>query len=119
MTPIYPTQAEWVAELTRRFGESPYGWAFRCPSCGDVATGADFKAALAEHPRTRKDGSVVTASDVLARECIGRTLGALTRGVTYTGRGCDWCAYGLFQGPEFVILPDGSNAPCFPMAGKR
>lgn len=111
--------AEWITELTKRFGPSPADWAFTCPRCGDIATGADFKAALEEHPHTRKDGSTVNASEKLGRECIGRTLGALSKDTgKWDGRGCDWAAYGLLSGPEFVIMPDGVKVPCFAMADK-
>lgn len=108
------TQAELVAEARDRFGDDPLDWAFRCPTCGDVATGRDFRQALADHPRER-DGKPTIASDVLAQECIGRTLGALGRD-DYTGRGCNWAAYGLIRGPWEVVLPNGSSAWGFPLA---
>lgn len=110
------TQAELLAELQARFGHDPMNWAFQCPSCGDVATGRDFREALAAHPRHER-GQAVTASDVLGQECIGRTLGALSKsGGKYKGRGCDWCAYGLFGGPWTVTLPDGGTMRCSPLA---
>lgn len=114
---IKRTHEEWLATLRDRFGESPADWAFRCPSCGDVASGSDFREALAATPAQRKDGTSITASDRLGMECIGRTLGALkVTQAKWTGRGCDWVAYGLFRGPEFVVVPDGREIPCFPMA---
>jgi hypothetical protein len=96
---------EWLAILKARFGESPAGWAFICPQCGDVATGLDMRAALIERPR----GETV-ASDILGQECIGRTLGALSkkeknwdaRRKKGEVRGCDWAAYGLFHGPDVI-----------------
>jgi len=96
---------EWLAILTARFGESPEGWAFICPHCGDVATGRDMRAALIERPR----GETV-ASDILGQECIGRTLGALSKKEKQWDarrkkgevRGCDWAAYGLFRGPDVI-----------------
>jgi hypothetical protein len=111
------TQAELVAEATERFGKDPLNWAFQCPSCGDIATGTDFSEALAEHPRKHRTGAEVIASDVVGQECIGRTLGALRKGHgKYTGRGCDWAAYGLFGGPWTVALPDGRTMHAFPLA---
>lgn len=106
------TQAELLATLTERFGEHARNWAFVCPNCGDVATGADFKAALEADPRTRRDGTVVTASDIMGQQCIGRVLGALSRPRTkrmedsrnWGGRGCDWAAGGLFSGPMFIEI---------------
>lgn len=111
------TQAELIAEATERFGADPLKWAFQCPTCGDIATGADFSEALAEKPRKHRTGADVIASDVVGQECIGRTLGALEKGRgKYTGRGCDWAAYGLFGGPWTVVLPDGRTMHAFPLA---
>lgn len=98
------THERFLSTLRERFGEHARNWAFACPNCGDVATGLDFRAALADHPRTRRDGEPVIASDIMGQQCIGRTLGALTKG-EYTGRGCDWAAGGLFSGPIYVELP--------------
>jgi hypothetical protein len=110
------TQAELITEATERFGTDPIKWAFVCPSCGDTATGEDFRAALVEHPRTNlRANEPVIASDVVGRECIGRTLGALSR-KSYKGRGCDWAAYGLFGGPWTITLPDGRSMHAFPLA---
>lgn len=110
------TQAELVAEAKARFGDDPMQWAFQCPTCKDIATGQDFRDALAEHPRTnlRTDKPVI-ASDIIGKECIGRTLGALGR-KPYKGRGCDWAAYGLFAGPWEIVLPDGRSMHAFPLA---
>jgi hypothetical protein len=112
------TQAALVAEATERFGADPLKWAFICPSCKDVANGEDFSKALAEHPRTHnRSGETVIASDIVGQECIGRTLGALTKGRgKYTGRGCDWAAYGLFAGPWQIELPNGHTMHAFPLA---
>jgi hypothetical protein len=109
------TQDELVAELKRRFGDDPMDWAFRCPSCGDVANGRDFKAALAASPDEKLSKS--TASEHLGQICIGRLLGALRKDQKrYAGRGCDWAAFGLFRGPEFVVAPDGHEIACFAIA---
>lgn len=116
------TQEEFLTLLRERFGDSPYDWAFVCPNCGDVATGGDFKAALEEYPKTNRSGNPVTASDILGQQCIGRTLGALTKSGKYTGRGCDWAAGGLFSGPCYVHIEDGDKpawVPCFAMAPKK
>jgi hypothetical protein len=111
------TQAELLAEARARFGDDPLKWAFICPSCGDIANGEDFSTALTEHPRKRKDGEPVIASDVVGQECIGRTLGALDKSDDeYTGRGCTWTAYGLFCGPWEIALPNGRTAHGFALA---
>ena len=31
-------------------------------------------------------------------------------------RGCDWCAFGLFRGPDVVVLSDGKEVYSFKMA---
>ena len=120
--PVRMTQDEMVRELTRRFGPSPNNWAFHCPICEDNATGADWKSALIEKGIKERDGTPANASDYLGQECIGRVLGALSGtvedGQRYRGRGrgCDWCAYGLFRGPWFIVLPDGREVGSFPIA---
>jgi hypothetical protein len=103
------TQAEFIEEAKRRFGDDPLRWAFACPHCGDVATPQDFKDAGADPNR-------------IGKECIGRSLGALAGGPTADGgrskasRGCDWCAYGLFGGPWTVITPEGKKIHSFRFA---
>lgn len=100
------TQQQLLAEARDRFGKDPLDWAFLCPACGDVATGRDFRAALAEHPRNAR-GEQVTVSGLLGQECIGRTDKA---------RGCDWAASGLIAGPWTVELPHGRVRRSFPLA---
>ena len=108
------TQAELHDLLVERFGEDPSAWAFKCPACKDIATTADFKAALAAEPRTRRDGTPAMASDYLGRECIGRVTGALSMPAKEWkksgARGCDWAAYGLFAGPWAIEIPKGDGS---------
>jgi len=87
------TYDEFLATAHARFGEDPVAWAFLCPNCGDIATGADFGAA---EGRGR-----------LGQECIGNTV---------EERGCDWAAYGLFAGPCAVVMPDGEVIFTFRLA---
>ncbi len=110
------TQEELCAEAVRRFGKDPMKWAFQCPNCQDVATGDDFRKALADNPRTGRDGEPLHVSAIVGQECIGRTLGALKKSITWDGRGCDWAAYGLFSGPWEITMPDGHTAWGFPLA---
>lgn len=117
------THEEFTKTLVERFGDNPAQWAFVCPSCGDVATGQDFKDALAKHPRTARSGEPLTASSILGQECIGRTLGALStsaddwarRRQAGEVRGCDWCAFGLFRGP-LIVEVDGRDIASFNIA---
>jgi hypothetical protein len=111
------TQAELVAEMIARFGEDHKNWAFQCPNCKDVATAQDFKDVIDAKPGLQG----VDPFSYLGQDCIGRLVGALSRDSgyatgKYTGRGCDWVAYGLFSGPEFIIMPDGREAGSFPIA---
>jgi hypothetical protein len=116
------TQAALIAEAKERFGEDPMTWAFKCPNCGDVATGLDFTAALNNHPRKGPDGNDVQVHHILGQECIGRTLGALSgsptgdQGRSRAERGCDWAAYGLISGPWEIVLPEGGSVWSFPLA---
>ena len=114
--PVNSSFEDWFALGEELFGPDPADWRFECPSCHDTASGRDFREALDEHPRYRKDRSPVQASDLLGQECIGRTLGALLRSPNpYTGRGCDWAAYGLFSGPVHVVQGD-RRVPTFRFA---
>lgn len=103
------------AEARAAFGEDPLNWAFVCPGCKDVATGADFRKALEDRPRQLPNGNLAQHSDFLSQECIGRTLGALSKG--YNGRGCTWAAYGLLPGPWQVTFPHlDKPRSCFALA---
>ena len=96
------TVEEWRAEGTRLFGKDPENWRFKCPSCGNIATGQEFKDA-GQDP------------DSMYCECIGRHV---------KGKGCNWAAYGLFDicnvhvngAPVFEFAPieeeadDGGNS---------
>lgn len=100
------TQAELVEQMTERFGPDHHAWAFICPRCGDVASFQDFIDAGADPQKC-------------GQECIGRSLGVLKRDQPpggYRGRGCDWCAYGLFRGPIAYVMPDGHEAWGFRVA---
>jgi hypothetical protein len=92
------TQDELMAEATKLFGDDPKKFAFVCPQCKDVATIQDFIDA--------------GKPDAAGQHCIGRELGALVKDAKkYSGRGCDWAAYGLFRGPWEVVLPAEGDKP--------
>jgi hypothetical protein len=69
------TKDEWLAEGEKLFGKNYENWKFKCPKCGNVASGKEFKDA-GENP------------NAMYCECIGRHV---------KGKGCDWAAYGLFD----------------------
>lgn len=69
------TKEEWLALGEKLFGKNFEKWKFKCPKCGNVASGQEFKNAD-QNP------------NAMYCECIGRHV---------KGKGCDWAAYGLFD----------------------
>ena len=95
------TYTEWKAEGKRRFGVDPLAWKFICPSCGHVASVADWKNAGAP------EGAV-------AFSCIGRyTLNnkhAANNSFRKKGGPCNYTGGGLFRlNPIEVDFEDGSE----------
>jgi hypothetical protein len=71
--PVFADVEAWRAEAVRRFGDDPLQWRFVCPSCGHVASCADFKELGVDPGRA-------------PHECIGRALREIGRAdETYTG----------------------------------
>ena len=89
------TKTEWVAEGKRLFGNDYANWRFKCPKCGNVARGSEFR-------------DVGARPDDMAKCCIGRFV---------RDRGCDWAAFGLFDickvhvdgQPVFEFAPNESE----------
>ncbi|MFF4777561.1 VVA0879 family protein [Microtetraspora fusca] len=110
------SEAELRTEAEQRFGSDLANWAFRCPRCGDVATGAEFEQALATVPNRAK----VSARDLLGQVCIGRALGAGAMPThEWAGRGCDqraWAASANHAGPWDVTARDGRRTYYFELA---
>lgn len=107
------TLEEWRADGRRRFGDDPHDWSFVCPRCGDVYTGREF------HDTFHEAGLEGEWVNHFGRICLGRMLGALDKSIPkgkYTGRGCDWCAFGLFRGPVIVEMGNGETAGVFRFA---
>jgi hypothetical protein len=91
---------EWIEEAVRRFGDDPRNWRFVCPSCGHVATPADWKAAGAG------EGEV-------AFSCVGRHLKNPTEMCVKPGP-CNYAGGGLFRiNPVTVTMDDGKKHDCF------
>lgn len=67
--------------------------------------------------RTLTQEELVAEADPnrVGQECIGRSLGALSKaaigtdGRKHASRGCDWAAYGLFPGPWSIVIPNGDG----------
>lgn len=87
---IFKTVAEWRTEGINRFGEHFEDWKFKCPRCGRVNTGIEFKEVGAE-------------PDAMYCECIGRYDKT---------KGCDWAAYGLFD----ICTTEVAGDPVFDFA---
>lgn len=85
-------RAGWEARGRELFGADKATWRFRCPRCGNVAS---VERAKSEWPQLKASGWVPE------QECVGRYL---------TGVGCNWAAYGVFHGPDFVSV-DGRAEP--------
>lgn len=80
---ITQTLQEWKEEGKKLFGEDFKNWKFKCPACGHVASGQDFKD-LGCDPND------------MYQICIGRVNGKGTSNGKDEGSGCNWAAFGLF-----------------------
>lgn len=94
--------AEFHAEASRLFPGGPRTIAFQCPNCNDVATVGEF--------------ADLNVGEAAGQECIGRSYGPMSRprkpkSNKFTDRGCDWAAYGLFNGPWEIVFPAEGNRP--------
>jgi|SRR5687767_212614 len=89
------TSEQWEAEGRSLYGDDKMNWKFRCPSCGHVASVADWKAAGASQ------GEV-------AFSCVGRHLNANDK-ATFgrSGGPCNYAGGGLFK-INPVTVDDGT-----------
>jgi hypothetical protein len=99
------THAEWLAEAKRRFGKSPAGWKFVCPSCGYVASGQEYKDA----------GAPIES---IGFSCVGRWKLPAKQAFDPKGKGpCNYAGGGLIRlNPVKVVTPDGSEHEVFEFA---
>lgn len=101
-TIINMTFEEWMAEGTRRFGADQMLWKFKCPSCGHVASVADWK-------------KVGASEGEVAFSCIGRHLdGAKT--IFQKPGPCNYTGGGLFRLNPVHISKDGKTHQYFEFA---
>lgn len=84
------TADSWRAEGKRLFGEDFTNWRFKCPHCGRITKGQEFK-------------DLGAPLNAMYQECIGRYD---------KSRGCNWAAYGLFD----ICNTHVDGAPVFDFA---
>jgi hypothetical protein len=92
------TEPEWQALGRSLFGDDLTGWRFRCPTCGSVMSIEKARAMPVDQL-----AKLLASKRSVEQECVGRHIDA----------GRDWCAYGLFSGPFFVVRGSGSKTPVF------
>lgn len=98
------TREEWIAEARLLFGSDEREWRFVCPSCGHVASVADWIDAGAN------EGHV-------AFSCVGRFLDGEPVDAFETPGPCNYAGGGLFRlNPVSVQMPDGSTRATFEFA---
>jgi len=92
------SREEWESKGRDLFGADQATWRFACPACKREMSIERVRSEFGEHlPRLREGDFRVE------QECLGRYVPTL---------GCDWAAYGLFQGPLSI---DG--VPAFDFGG--
>lgn len=96
--------ADWEAKGQALFGPDMEKWVFVCPSCGHAIS---LEKARAEFPELKGCGWSP------GQECLGRHSPKV---VQKDGTRCDWAAYGLFRGPDIVVLADGKEIAVFEFA---
>lgn len=92
------TLAHYHAKAADRFGPRQAGWAYQCPACGDVATGADVMWALSQQPVECALEYGKTAAQAFARLCLSCGATADEYGTTT------------------VVLPTGQQVRVFDLA---
>jgi len=91
---IYANAEEWRKEGERRFRSMHMeDWKFKCPACGRINTGIEFKKAGA-------------SPEAPYQECIGRYDKT---------KGCNWAAYGLFD----ICTAEVDGIPVFEFADEN
>lgn len=100
---IYASAEEWRAEARRLFGDDPMQWRFVCPSCGHVASVADWKAAGASERE-------------VAFSCVGRHL-EHRREIFEKPGPCNYAGGGLLRlNPVSVLTGKGESVNVFEFA---
>jgi hypothetical protein len=90
------THEAWLQEGTQLFGASKLRWVFRCPSCGQVQTVADFL-----HHHIDPQGNVF-------RTCLSALL---PFGTISARKPCTFTLNSPDSRPELVVIHAGKNTP--------
>jgi len=99
--------ADWIAKGKKLFGKNFDKWKFKCPSCGYIATGREYRDA----------GAPATA---MGFSCVGRWTGSKKQIGTKTGGPCNYAGGGLFKlNPVEVELEDGTTTGAFEFAEEK
>jgi len=103
--PVEMSEADWVAEGKRLFGDDQLKWRFVCPICGNVQSPEEF--------RQYKD--LGAQPDSAYTNCIGRYTENPRRAFGGSGKGpCDYAGYGLFKvSPVIVTQESGREVRAF------
>lgn len=97
----YTSKEAWFEHAENIFGTSDYReWRWVCPACNRIQKMDEFEP-------FKDDGA---SPNSVYSECLGRYNGG--RKGPYK---CDWAAYGLFSGPDFV-MHNGEKQPVFKFA---
>lgn len=97
---------EWLEEGKQKFGEDFTNWKFKCPACGHVASGQEFKDLGAN-------------LNDMYQICIGRINSKGTKNGKDEGNGCNWAAFGLFGNlgkGRIIITPENKEIQVFEFA---
>ena len=95
---------EWKSEGKRRFGNNIKNWRFRCPSCGNIQSIADFDQ--------YKDKGV--NPNTAFYSCIGRWNGHMKNGIGSGKSPCNYTLGGFLNFAKvYVTDEDGIRHPVF------
>lgn len=98
------TVEEWRAEGERLFGPDEMKWRWKCPSCGHVASTADYKAAK-------------LPSSMVGFSCVGRGSEGCAEAFGGPGSGpCNYAGGGLIGLNPVTVIADGKEIQMFEFA---
>lgn len=101
------SEAEWNAEGVRLFGEDRMTWRFVCPSCGHVASVADWK-------------SVGASEGEAAFSCVGRHIAGASD--MFGEPPCNYAGGGLFGLNPVTVTREGNRSSdvfAFELVGEK